>query len=189
MSQPSPRAFSPRFGAAVVTADRVVLRPWERNEVGWIFDSCQDPAIQRWTTVPSPYTAADAVAFLELAEASLVNGEAAHLAIADVDTGWLHGAVSLGDRGAGGAEVGYWVAAESRGRGVARAAVGALVAWGFGALGFDRMTADVLVGNDTSAAVLRACGFEEFADATTCDQRGEHRPARRFLLRRPAAAG
>jgi RimJ/RimL family protein N-acetyltransferase len=80
--------------------------------------------------------------------------------------------------------VGYWVAPESRGRGVAGAAVRAIVQWAFATLGFERVRARVLVGNDGSAAVLRSCGFHQIEEPVTCGQRGDELPAWQFVAQR-----
>ena len=58
------------------------------------------------------------------------------------------------------AEVGYWVAAPARGRGIAAAATALLVDWAFDQ-GIERIQANVLAGNEASRRVLEAIGFVE----------------------------
>ena len=58
------------------------------------------------------------------------------------------------------AEVGYWVSASARGRGVASTATGALVDWGF-SLGLERIQAHVMAGNEASRRVMDSVGFVE----------------------------
>ena len=41
------------------------LRRLEDDDVEWIFDACQDEAIQRWTLIPRPYSLKDAEWFVE----------------------------------------------------------------------------------------------------------------------------
>jgi RimJ/RimL family protein N-acetyltransferase len=43
--------------------DRLYLRPPRLGDAGQIYAACQDAEIQRWTTVPSPYSRADAEMF------------------------------------------------------------------------------------------------------------------------------
>jgi RimJ/RimL family protein N-acetyltransferase len=42
----------------------LVLRPKRPDDLDAVTAACQDPEIPRWTFVPSPYTRADAEAFL-----------------------------------------------------------------------------------------------------------------------------
>jgi ribosomal-protein-alanine N-acetyltransferase len=57
------------------------------------------------------------------------------------------------------ATVGYWVAAERRGQGLATAAVSALCELAFGELRLHRLEAATLVDNRASQRVLEKCGF------------------------------
>ena len=36
--------------------DVVTLRPWSRDEAGFIVDACADPAVCRYNSVPIPYS-------------------------------------------------------------------------------------------------------------------------------------
>lgn len=57
------------------------------------------------------------------------------------------------------AEIGYWVAEEAWGRGVATEAVRLITRYGFEALGLERIFALVFQGNDASMRVLEKAGF------------------------------
>jgi ribosomal-protein-alanine N-acetyltransferase len=57
--------------------------------------------------------------------------------------------------------LGYWVAQELNGRGVATAAVGLVCEWGFREAGLHRLEAATLVDNIGSQLVLRRNGFVE----------------------------
>ena len=59
------------------------------------------------------------------------------------------------------ADLGYWVDVEHQGRGVASAAVGAVLAVAFGELGLHRVQAGTLVHNHASRRVLAKNGFSE----------------------------
>jgi ribosomal-protein-alanine N-acetyltransferase len=59
------------------------------------------------------------------------------------------------------AGLGYWVVRDLNGRGVATAAVGSVVEWGFGAARLHRLEAATLVDNVGSQTVLRRNGFAE----------------------------
>jgi [ribosomal protein S5]-alanine N-acetyltransferase len=59
------------------------------------------------------------------------------------------------------AGLGYWVAQELNGRGVATAAIGLVCEWGFGKAGLHRLEAATLVSNIGSQQVLRRNDFVE----------------------------
>jgi RimJ/RimL family protein N-acetyltransferase len=53
------------LSAETVRTERLLLRPPEDRDVDPITRACQDPGNQRWlSTLPSPYTRADAVEFV-----------------------------------------------------------------------------------------------------------------------------
>ena len=143
----------------VITTGHLLLRPWEVADAPAVLTACQDAEVQRWTTVPSPYTHEDALQWVqERAPQGWVSGVAASFAVLDATTGELLGSVSLALHGAA-AEVGYWVSAAARGRGVASEALSAVCRWAFGGLGVERVTWQAYVGNWASKAVAERCGF------------------------------
>ena len=143
-----------------ITAGRLHVRPWQPEDAPAVLAACSDPEVVRWTAVPQPYTAEVARAWVEEQAPSLwASGRGAPFAVLDATTGGLLGSVSLMRLDAGAAEVGYWLAPEARGRGVATEALAAVCRWGFGALGLGRMTWLAYVGNDASRAVAERVGF------------------------------
>ena len=42
----------------------LVLRPWQLADADAVYEACQDPIIQMYTTVPVPYTREHAEAFV-----------------------------------------------------------------------------------------------------------------------------
>lgn len=172
------------IGFDEVPAGPVTLRPWEPADVSFVYDACQDLEIQRWTNLPSPFRASDAVALLQFSTTLRERGTAALFAVVSTDQGELLGAVSLRDieRDEGRASIGYWVAVDARGRGVAMNAVAAASRWAFAALGVDEVYAEVLHGNDGSVRVLERCGFAPDGEST-CAQRGVTQPSIRYTLR------
>jgi len=145
-----------------IEADDLTLREPHGDDLPALVEACQDPELPRWTRIPTPYRIEDARDFLVRAETGCRTGRAFHLMIADSHTDTVLGSVKLDPIDPLGltAEIGFWVAAGARGRGVATRAVGALTAWALGA-GLWRIEADVLVGNDASCGVLRRVGFVE----------------------------
>lgn len=59
----------------------------------------------------------------------------------------------------GQAEIGYYLAAEAEGQGYAREALGAVVGFGFGAVGAQRLLIRCFADNERAQAVARALGF------------------------------
>ncbi len=143
-----------------LTVGRLYLRPWEPWDADEVFAACQDPDIQRWTTVPSPYTEADARGYVgRLSPEGWASGTAASFAVLDATTARVRASVALMGIADGSAEIGYWTAPDSRGQGYTAEAVGAICRWGFGALGLSRVLWRAEVGNWGSRAVAQSCGF------------------------------
>lgn len=145
-----------------IPADGLLLRAWRPADVPAVTAACQDPAIARWTSVPSPYLPRHAEEFVgALTPTAWTQGTGLHLAVVDPVTETLYGScgfVGL-DRAAGDAEIGYWVAPAARGRGVAERAARALVGWGLDRLGLRRVTWRAEVGNHRSRLVALRLGF------------------------------
>jgi len=159
-----------------LSTGRLLLRPWAAQDEEVVFEACQDPEIQRWTTVPSPYTREDARQWLtEIAPSGWQAGTSTPLAVVDAATGQVLASVGLhlikGDR----CEVGYWCAPWARGRSVTSEAVTALCRWGFAELGMHRIEWVAGVGNWASRAVAQKCGFTiEGLAREGMHQRGGH---------------
>jgi RimJ/RimL family protein N-acetyltransferase len=140
----------------------VVLRAWTAADIPAIVEACQDPEIPRWTLVPSPYGEADARAFLRRVARGRDDGVRATFAVVDAaDHRAVLGSAGLQavDWDQRAADVGYWVAAPVRGRGVATRAVELLVEWAFGTLGLERVELRTNDGNAASHAVATRAGF------------------------------
>jgi RimJ/RimL family protein N-acetyltransferase len=137
----------------------LVLRLPTRADTDAVVSACQDPEIPRWTRVPSPYGVDEAHMWFELAAGEQAAGDGLHLLITEHEV--LLGSVGIVglDWPGGVAEVGYWVSAEARGRGVAGRALEVVAGWGL-QQGFQRLYADVIVGNDASERVLEKVGFQ-----------------------------
>jgi RimJ/RimL family protein N-acetyltransferase len=139
----------------------VALRGFGDHDLPAIVAACQDPEIPRWTTVPSPYGEREALGWLSTHGPSIAAGRELPLAIVDAGSGALVGSTGLSDVDAANrmAEVGYWVAAEGRGRGVATRAVGLLASFAFDEVGIERLELLAHPDNHASQRVAERAGF------------------------------
>jgi RimJ/RimL family protein N-acetyltransferase len=136
-----------------LTDGDIRLRPWERGDVPAVVAACQDPEIPRWTVVPPNYTKAHARDFINGTASDMASGRELALAIVD-PTDRLLGALGLSNfdwpdlKG----EIGYWMAAESRRRGIGARATRMLAVWALTTLGLERIE---LLANPLNEASLR----------------------------------
>jgi RimJ/RimL family protein N-acetyltransferase len=143
-------------------ADDVVrLREPAARDLGAVVEACQDPLVQRYTRVPTPYEEADGRAFIGGAAGRRILGQSLELVIAGRDDDRLLGMIGLiADRhDALRAEIGYWVAPAARGRGVATRALGLLSRWCMTIGGFARLDLQAATANEASLRVAERCGF------------------------------
>jgi RimJ/RimL family protein N-acetyltransferase len=138
----------------------VSLRHWRRDDAPALVAACQDPEIPRWTSVPVPYTAEDARAYLAALPPAMVDGARCSFAL-----------VADGDEPVGNigfprlswpderAEVGYWLAAPARGRGLVTRAVRLITEWGLREVGFHRIELLAATENPASLRVAERAGF------------------------------
>jgi RimJ/RimL family protein N-acetyltransferase len=141
-----------------LTDDELTLRCWRPDDAPAVYRACQDPDIQRWTTVPSPYAETDAVRFVTGAPAAWADGSVAAFGVFDAASGELLGSQGL-DLAGGAAELGYWTAPWARGRGVTERAGRLVLAWAFDALGLHRVRWRAVVGNHASRLVAARLGM------------------------------
>ncbi len=145
----------------MISGGDVTLRPWGPSDTTFVYYACQDPDIQRWTRVPTPYRATDATAFVERHARPQPEDDGAFFAIVRTDNGELLGSISFNhiDWAFRTADVGYWIAVESRQQGFAGTALDALVAWGMRELKLVEIKLAVLRGNEVSKRVALGRGF------------------------------
>jgi RimJ/RimL family protein N-acetyltransferase len=144
-----------------LTDDQIVLRQPRPSDVDAVTAACQDPLIARFTLVPSPYSEDDAREWLRSADRERREGSGLHLAIVDAKGGEFCGAVGVSElnwRHRLG-QIGYWVAPEARGRGVATRSLRLLSLWVLEELGLARVEVRVDVENEASQRVAEAAGY------------------------------
>ncbi|MGZ6340511.1 MAG: GNAT family N-acetyltransferase [Candidatus Limnocylindrales bacterium] len=162
----------------------VMLRPFRPSDAEEIAAACQDPEIQQWVPVPVPYTLDDAIEFVAGTEQGWRAGSRAEFAIVHAGSGELLGAIGVGAGGVGhGWSVGYWVAPEARGLGIATRAVRLAARWVMGAVPIGRLELVTLDGNLASQRVAERAGFQrEGVLRAYFDFRGQPRDVVLFSL-------
>jgi RimJ/RimL family protein N-acetyltransferase len=139
----------------------VALRPWREADIAAQLKAFSDPVFERFSDW-APGTHADAVRYLLEHEAARLRGEQLELALVEPhDMNVLLGGASLNDvsLSQGRAAVGYWLAPEARGRGIATRAVRLLARWAFDSLGVARLELTCGPDNHASQRVAARCGF------------------------------
>jgi RimJ/RimL family protein N-acetyltransferase len=146
-------------GDVITSRPDVVLRSYDWTMIAALIDAADDPRIPVYMceTFPSPYTREAAESWLE---------------IATEPSPPLHFAVYVSGRFAGGvgatlldadsvgvAEIGWWINPEYWGRGIATAAVRALIDEMFESRGLERLWAPVMEPNVASARVAEKAGM------------------------------
>jgi RimJ/RimL family protein N-acetyltransferase len=156
----------------------LLLRPKTPGDADALVAACQDPEIPRWTLVPSPYTRADADHFIAISEQEAANGTGVHLIAVDADDGRLLGSFSVMelDREPGYGEIGYWVAAGARGRGVATRAVRLLTDWARSELGLTRIEILPHKDNAPSRRVAEKAGYRDTGRLVAPPREESHEP-------------
>ncbi|MFE1177224.1 GNAT family N-acetyltransferase [Streptomyces sp. NPDC058773] len=148
-----------------LTTERLVLRRFEPSDAPAVHAACQDPGIQRWTGVPSPYGLRDAKQFVgTTVPGGWRDDTSYHFAVVTRAAGALVGAMGLvglarlrtAERQA---ELGFWTAKERRGHGYTVEAARGVLRWAFRDLGVERMEWHAEAGNEGSRAVARKLGF------------------------------
>jgi len=136
------------------------LEPFGREHVGSLGSLLADPETLRFTRVPVPVPAGFASTWVERYEEGRRDGTREAFAILDAASGDLLGLTMAPkiDREELTAELGYAVAPEARGRGIAREALRFMTGWAF-ELGMQRLELLIGVDNPASKRVAESCGY------------------------------
>ncbi|MEO1065497.1 MAG: GNAT family N-acetyltransferase [Actinomycetota bacterium] len=140
--------------------DELRLRPMVEADVPAVVEACQDPDIPRFTTVPSPYGEAEGRSYLEFCDHEWADGTGAPFLVVDAATDELLGSMGLmrlADDGAT-TELGYWIAASARGKGVATRAARVVTAAALRG-GAQRVELRAMTDNVGSRLVAERVGF------------------------------
>jgi ribosomal-protein-alanine N-acetyltransferase len=137
------------------------LRPWATTDVPALVAAWRDPEMARWMPEETnPFEAEQARAFIDDAATHLATGKSVALAIADQSTDQAVGSVTLHVWAPRHWNIGYWVAADQRGHGLATEAVTKISRWAFAANpNLVRLSLYTLPRNEPSQKVAEHAGF------------------------------
>lgn len=140
----------------VLRDGELLLRPWTEDDVDALIAGCNDPEVAHWIpTIPHPYTREDALAF--------IRGEVRpeHQALAIELSGQVVGGIGIGlNSHEYRATMGYWVAAEARGRGICTRALRLLTRHALEELELQRVDLVTDPDNLASQRVAEKVGFQ-----------------------------
>ncbi|MHC3473874.1 GNAT family N-acetyltransferase [Streptomyces sp. 7R007] len=142
-----------------LTTPRLLLRTVGPQDTDAVYAAAQDPDIQRWTTIPSPYLPEHAEGFTRrMVPEGWADGSMFTFGVF-LPEGTLAGMLGITMRSLGVGEVGFWTAKEHRGNGYITEATLAAARWAFTQVSVDRVEWRAEVGNKGSRAVAERAGF------------------------------
>lgn len=147
----------------VLRSKQWAVRPYRLSDAADLFRVLQDQTIAKNTAaIPFPYTLAMARGWIRLSQARLRRSR----------TTQVHYAITINNRVVGGigahrhgqqSELGYWLGAAYRGRGLMTEVVKRFTRYLFRRWPIDRLVAKTFLFNPASARVLEKAGFSKTA--------------------------
>ncbi|WP_381563159.1 GNAT family N-acetyltransferase [Streptomyces eurythermus] len=144
-----------------ISTERLVLRPLDEDDVPALAEMMNDEQVVAWTSVPHPYTEADARHWItRLAPGERTGGHGIVLAVTEFLTQRLVGLVHLKntDWRVRSSELAYVIAPWARGEGYASEAALAIAQWLFHDQEFERLELRTAADNTASQQVAQKIG-------------------------------
>jgi RimJ/RimL family protein N-acetyltransferase len=144
-----------------INTERLVLRPFDESDIEAFAEMMNDEQVTAWTSVPQPYTEADAHAWItELAPAERTGGRGIVFAVTEFLTQRLVGIVHLQNTNwrVRSSEISYVIAPWARGEGYASEAALATAQWLFHDQKFERLELRTAADNPASQQVAQKIG-------------------------------
>jgi RimJ/RimL family protein N-acetyltransferase len=145
-----------------VLADDVIrLEPLGEEHLAGLAALGPDPEIARNTRVPEPWPEGFERTWLELYQQGRRDGTRDGYAVVDAETGAFLGIAGVVDihPDANEGEIGYALAPEARGRGIATRALRLVTRYALDELGLDRVELRIGADNEGSIRVAEKCGY------------------------------
>ncbi|MFI6001122.1 GNAT family N-acetyltransferase [Streptomyces sp. NPDC051366] len=149
------------FPDVTISTDRLVLRPFDGEDVTALAEMMNDEHVTAWTSVPHPYAQADAQAWAtRVSHAERTEGRGIVFAVTEFLTQRLVGIVHLQNTNwrTRSTEAGYVTAPWARGEGYASESVLAVVQWLFRDQRFERLELRTAADNTASQQVAQKIG-------------------------------
>lgn len=162
-NEPNPGVFSPT--PLRLEGHGLVLREWDDGDIPALAELYEDPEIDRWTPVPSPFDESAALAYLAGARKARAEERGVHLAVT-ADGGTPLGEVLFfrGDPEGRDVELAYGIGSPYRRRGLASRAVLVVGEHMHRRRATGRVLLRIEADNAASAAVARSAGFRLTGD-------------------------
>lgn len=141
--------------------EQAKLRAMSHDDAAAYAEGTKDQSVRLYAHLPEPEYTAESVARIieEQISPGLESGELAVLTIADPDTNDFAGSLALFDVDKNGAEVGFWLHPNHRGKGLTSAALKLAVEF-IGKSSIPNLTARTIPENTASQRVSERAGFE-----------------------------
>ncbi|GAB2854814.1 GNAT family N-acetyltransferase [Streptomyces deserti] len=149
------------FPNVSISTERLVLRPFEESDIEAFAEMMNDELVTAWTSVPHPYTEADARVWItERAPAERAEGRGIVFAVTEFLTQRLVGVVHLKNTNwrVRSSEIAYVIAPWARGEGYASEAALASAQWLFNDQKFERLELRTAADNTASQQVAQKIG-------------------------------
>ncbi|MDX3129480.1 GNAT family N-acetyltransferase [Streptomyces europaeiscabiei] len=144
-----------------ISTDRLVLRPFDDDDIPAFIEMMNDEQVMAWTDVPQPFTEREARTWItEYAPAERTSGRGLDLAVTEFLTQRLVGVIQLTktDWHVRATELSYVVAPWARGEGYASEAALATAQWLFREQKFERIELRTAADNTASQQVAQKIG-------------------------------
>jgi RimJ/RimL family protein N-acetyltransferase len=136
----------------------VILAPWDLSDAPALVDGLVDEQIHRWTPLPEPRSVSEAREWIARRAELSATDQHEHFAIRSGASGELVGGLNIFFHERRRAEIGYFIFAHSRRRGLASSAVRLASAWAH-ENGVQRLEAMIDTENIASFPVVEGVGF------------------------------
>ena len=144
-----------------ISTDRLVLRPFDEDDIQAFTEMMNDEQVMAWTDVPQPFTEREARTWItEYAPTERRSGRGLDLAVTEFLTQRLVGVIQLGKTNwhVRSTELSYIIAPWARGEGYASESVLAVAQWLFHDQKFERVELRTAADNTASQQVAQKIG-------------------------------
>lgn len=177
----------------VLDFPQVRLRPLRPGDAGILAASWADPDVRHWLSMPGEGLSERAASYIARRRYADNSAHGSWWVVSAPDSDDFRGVIGLQNFDSGSAEVGYWLHAAARGKGLATAAVDAVRTYATmseaaGGLGLRRLWLGVADGNAASEKVALRAGFERFGRARRAEVLGDGSVTDLLLYERLAVA-